>query len=100
MSTTGRKGGARALAPRAIRMRNACVCHAAAQLGLKEPGREELSVLADETSLREAVAWWQARALAAVAEPPRASRSPLLLKAAVVMAVTLIGLAFSYSPVE
>jgi hypothetical protein len=101
MSTTGRaERGARSLAPRAIRVRNACVRHAAAQLGLEVPGDRELRALSEDTRLRDAMAWWEARAGSAVAEPARISGSPLLLRAAVASAVVLLGLAFSYGPVQ
>jgi hypothetical protein len=53
MSMIGRAERApRALAPRAVRMRNACVRHAAARLGIAVPGDRELSALPDDTSLR------------------------------------------------
>jgi hypothetical protein len=105
MSTTGRiRRGGRPLAPRAVRMRNACVRHAAAKLGLELPGDRDLSALADDTNLRDAVAWWQAQAPAVVAEADagaaRSQRRPVLLRAAVVTAVTLLGLVFSYRPVQ
>lgn len=97
MSTIGRVSRrARPLTPRAVRMRNACVCHAAARLGLAAPGDEDLRALADDASLRDAVEWWKARAPGAVAESRSPSGRRLVLKTGLVTAVTLLGLAFSY----
>ena len=77
-------------------MRNACVRHAAERLGLTPPGDEELRVLADDVSLREAVEWWKVNAPGAVVTlaPPRPRR--LVLKTGLAMAVTVLGLALSY----
>jgi hypothetical protein len=77
-------------------MRNACVRHAAERLGLAVPGDDEMRVLADDVSLREAVEWWKASAPGAVADttPPRPRR--LVLKTGLAMAVTVLGLALSY----
>lgn len=101
MSTTGRsRRGSRPLTPRAVRVRNACVRRAAETLGLDVPGAGELSALADDTSLRDAVEWWQARAGSAVAQTARVGGRRLMLRAAVATAVTLLGLAFSYRPVQ
>lgn len=104
MSTTGRgrrrpRGGAAGdgrLSPRGVRMRNACVRHAADRLGLERPDEQDLRSLRDDTSLREAIEWWQDRAAAATAESSaRSARAPLV-RAAVVTAVTVLGLALSY----
>lgn len=101
MSTTGPVNRQEyALGPRAIRMRNACVRHVAKELGLPVPGVEELRPLAHDTSLTDAVAWWQAKARGALAGPPRPPGRPLLQRVAVVTVITLLGLALSYSPVE
>lgn len=100
MSTTGRAKGSRALAPRAVRARNACVRHAAAQLGIDVPGDRELSALNDDTSLRDAVTWWRAQCGDVDAAAVGSTRHPVLLRVAVVTVVTLVGLAVSYRPVQ
>jgi hypothetical protein len=100
MSMTGRVKGSRALAPRVVRARNACVRHAAAQLGIEVPGDRELSALKDDTSLRDAVTWWRAQCGDVGVDETRVARHPVLLRVAVVAVVTLVGLAFSYRPVQ
>jgi hypothetical protein len=100
MSTIVRGRRSRPLAPRAVRMRNACVQHAAERLGLPVPGAGDLSALADDASLRDAVAWWQARAPGAVGASRSRPRGRLVLKTGLITAVTLLGLAFSYGRVQ
>jgi hypothetical protein len=103
MSTIGRGSRrARPLTPRAVRMRNACVCHAAERLGLAVPGTEELRALSDDAGLRDAVEWWKAQAPGAAAAPRSRSRSRrrFALKTGLVAAVTLLGLAFSYGQAQ
>jgi hypothetical protein len=100
MSMTGRVSRrSLPLTPRGIRVRNACVQHAASQLGLDVPGSEELRALPDDAGLREAVEWWQRKTPGVVAAPVQ-RRSQVLLRVAVVSAVTLLGLALSYRPVQ
>lgn len=83
------------ITPRTVRMRNACVRHAAERLGLAAPDDDDLRSLADDVSLRDAIAWWQASAPGAVAAaPPRPGR--LVLRTGLITAVTLLGLALSY----
>lgn len=100
MSTIVRGRRARPLAPRAVRVRNACVRHAAERLGLAVPGNEVLSALADDMTLRDAVEWWKARAPGAAAESQSRSGGRLVLKTAWIMTVALLGLAFSYGQAQ
>ncbi|MBR9989418.1 MAG: hypothetical protein KFH98_06650 [Gemmatimonadetes bacterium] len=93
-SRTAPDGGLRAA--RAVRVRNACVRHAAERLGLPIPGDEELRALADDVSLRDAVEWWSARAEGVVHEARSTSRGRLALRTGLITAVTVLGLAFSY----
>lgn len=96
-----RAAGRGSLAQRAVRMRNACVCHAAAELGLEPPTAEDLRALKDDATLREAVEWWQGRARHAVAVPARSAvRTPLVVRTAVAAAVVVLGLALSYGRVQ
>lgn len=90
----------RALTGRALRVRNACVCRAAAQLGLAVPTDAELGALPADATLAEAVDWWRARAPGAVAVAERGAGVGLVLRTAVVVGVTLIGLAFSYGQAQ
>ena len=88
--------GRESFAARALRMRNACVRHAAARLGLALPTDEDLRALGGDVGLRGAVEWWQDNAPGAVAEKADPRRGRLVLKAGLAMAVTVLGLALSY----
>jgi hypothetical protein len=96
-SRTGR--GARQsqqpLTARALRVRNACVCHAAARLGLRAPTDAELRELPGDARLGEAVEWWRARAPGAVDIAESGTGVSLGLKTTLIMAITLFGLVFT-----
>lgn len=98
-----RRGGResqRPLAGRALRVRNACVCHAAVRLGLPAPTDAELRELPADAGLGEAVEWWRARAPGALEFAERPAGLGLAVRTAVVVGVTLIGLAFSYGQAQ
>ena len=58
----GARHSQRVLSSRAMRVRNACVCHAAVRLGLPVPTDAELRELPGDAALGEAVEWWKRRA--------------------------------------
>lgn len=94
------RGSQRPLTGRALRVRNACVCHAAARLGLMPPSAADLRDLPADASLAEAVEWWRARAPGTVQGAGRRARVSLALKTAVVVGVALVGLAVSYGQAQ
>lgn len=100
---TVRRGGResqRPLTARGLRVRNACVCHAAARLGLAAPTDADLRALPDHARLDEAVEWWRARAPGAAEVVESGRGVSLMLKTAVIMGVTLVGLAMSYGQAQ
>lgn len=90
----------RALSGRVLRARNAWVCHAAVRLGLARPTDAELRELSADATLGEAVEWWRARAPAAVAAVRTGAGVSLVLRTAVIVGVTLVGLAVSYGQAQ
>jgi hypothetical protein len=113
MSTTGRADTVpqraapadAGLTPRALRVRNACVQHAAARLGLPVPDRDDLAALDSDASLARSVEWWRARTVRdqpTVQEPallpPR--RSTRALRTAWVSAAVVLALALSYGTAQ
>jgi hypothetical protein len=98
---TSKRASGGALAPRAVRVRNAVLQHAAVRLGLPMPANEELAELPADASLAELVDRWRARhAPDTVPRRTRGRRSRLVLKAAWVTVITVLGLALSYGPVQ
>lgn len=99
MSTIGHNR--RSLAPRAVRMRNACVRHAARSLGLPVPDSAALRALPDDASLRDALSWWRTRVTGVSARAAAAETAGMrLLRFAWMTTVMLLGLAFSYGRVQ
>jgi hypothetical protein len=96
----GSRESRRPLSGRALRVRNACVCRAAVQLGLAMPADADLLDIPEGASLVDAVEWWTARAPGAVEVAESAARVSLVMRMAVVMAVTLVGLVLSYGRVQ
>ena len=90
----------RVLSSRAMRVRNACVCHAAVRLGLPVPTDAELRELPGDAALGEAVEWWKRRAPGVGEVEGSGAGVSLALRAAVVVGVTLMGLAFSYGQAQ
>lgn len=86
------------LMPRTVRVRNALLRQAAAQLGLSVPDAEHLRGIPDHMSLHEAVRWWQAQAAPGDTESatPRPWRPHLALRMACITAITVLGLALTY----
>jgi hypothetical protein len=103
-SDDGRSDAAgRTLTTRVVRLRDVCVQHVAARLGLPVPERADLAEAPPDATLREAVHWWKARApeesAAGAAGRARASPARLVLKTAWMTAITVLGLALSYGTV-
>jgi hypothetical protein len=96
----GSRESRRPLSGRALRVRNACVCRAAVQLGLAMPADADLLDIPGDASLGEAVDWWRARAPGTVEVVGSAARVSLVMRTVVVMAVTLVGLVVSYGRVQ
>jgi hypothetical protein len=86
----------RQLTGRALRVRNAFVRHAAVRLGLPAPTAAELRDLPGDAGLGEAVEWWRARAPGALEVVESRTGIGFALRTALIMGVTLVGLALSY----
>jgi hypothetical protein len=84
------------LTARAKRMRDACVCHAAARLGLPVPTDADLRAMPADARLGEAFEWWRVSVGGDVGVVDVGRRMNVVLRVGVITAVTLIGLALSY----
>lgn len=95
-----KRARARAFVPRAVRVRNACVRHAARSLGLPVPDSAALSALADGASLRDSIEWWKSQVPDGAAVVPADAAGRPLLKAVWIASITLLGLAFSFGQAQ
>jgi hypothetical protein len=104
MSTTARsskpirsgRAADRPLTARAVRVRNACLRHAAVRLGLRIPDDAELTALRPDASLTEAVQWLGSAQPTPDISIVGPSRPRLLLRAGFAATVMLLALVLSY----
>jgi hypothetical protein len=108
MSTTARnsppsrsgRAGDRSLTARAVRVRNACLRHAATRLGMRVPEDAELTALGPDATLTQAVQWLQQEGPAPVTSEVVRTAPPFFLRAGCAAVVTLLGLALSFGRVQ